>query len=162
MKLRFASLSDAALLRRWDTEPHVIAARGDDGEFEWERELQREPDWRELLIAEVDGRPVGFMQIIDPAREDSHYWGEVGGNLRAIDIWIGAAADLGRGYGTTMMRLAVQRCFANEAVEAVLVDPLVTNSRAHRFYERLGFYMSERRSFGPDDCLVYRLDREPR
>jgi ribosomal protein S18 acetylase RimI-like enzyme len=59
--------------------------------------------------------------------------------LRAIDIWIGEAADLGRGYGTRMMRHALERCFADPAVKAVLIDPLASNTRARRFYERLGF-----------------------
>lgn len=159
MKLRPATPSDLALLQYWDTKPHVVAASGEDGGFDWEHELPRSPDWRELLIAEVDTRPVGMIQIIDPQREETHYWGDVEPRLRAIDIWIGEEADLGRGYGTAMMRLALARCFAVGSVEAVLVDPLATNVRAHRFYERQGFRRVDRRFFGADDCLVYRLDR---
>ncbi len=128
-------------------------------EWNWEEELARSPDWREQLLAEVDGRPVGFLQIIDPAREESHYWGDVPANLRAIDIWIGEAADLGRGYGSAMMHLALARCFADPAVTAVLIDPLASNTRAIRFYERLGFRLVGRRWFGADDCAVHRLDR---
>jgi aminoglycoside 6'-N-acetyltransferase len=41
----------------------------------------------------------------------------------------------------------------------VLIDPLASNTRAHRFYERLGFEFVERRRFGEDDCLVYQLLR---
>jgi aminoglycoside 6'-N-acetyltransferase len=161
IRLRPATLSDLALLRHWDKQPHVIAAGGDwDGDdFDWETELPRRHDWRELLIAERDGRPVGFIQIIDPQREETHYWGNVEPNLRAINIWIGEAADLGRGYGTEMMRLALERCFADPAVTTVLIDPLTANTRAHRFYERCGFVCVERRMFGKDDCLVYRLER---
>jgi aminoglycoside 6'-N-acetyltransferase len=51
------------------------------------------------------------------------------------------------------------RCFAEPEVEAALLDPLATNERAHRFYERLGFKRMDRRMFGSDDCYVYRLDR---
>lgn len=111
------------------------------------------------MIAEADGRPIGFVQIIDPAREDSRYWGDVAPDLRAIDLWIGEAAELGKGYGTQMMLLALDRCFTDPAVSAVLVDPLAANTRAHRFYERLGFRFVERRRFGRDDCFVYRLGR---
>ena len=150
--------SDALLLRRWDEAPHVVASDPND-DWGWESELARSPDWREQLIAEVDGRPVGFLQIIDPAREESRYWGEIGDNLRAIDLWIGDAADLGRGYGTRIMGLALERCFADPAVRAVLIDPLASNTAAHRFYERLGFRFVERRRFGADDCFVYRLER---
>jgi aminoglycoside 6'-N-acetyltransferase len=47
-------------------------------------------------------------------------------------------------------------------VEAVVIDPRADNTRAHRFYERLGFRFVERRRFGEDDCFVYRLERPGR
>lgn len=161
MNLRVANLDDLQLLRHWDEQPHVIAARGVDpnDDWHWEVELGRSPEWREYLIAEAEGRPVGFIQIIDPALEESRYWGDIAPGFRAIDIWIGDAADLGRGYGTEMMRLALARCFLDPEVSAILIDPLASNVRAHRFYERLGFRFVERRCFGEDDCFVYHLDR---
>jgi aminoglycoside 6'-N-acetyltransferase len=158
MRLRPATLEDLPMLRRWDEQPHVVASDPDD-DWNWEIELAHRPDWREMLIAEQDGRPIGFLQIIDPAREESQYWGDVPDGLRAIDIWIGASADLGKGYGTQMMRLALARCFADPGVSAVLIDPLASNVRAHRFYERIGFRFVERRRFGDHDCFVYRLER---
>jgi aminoglycoside 6'-N-acetyltransferase len=160
MRLRPAVPVDLSLLRYWDTQPHVIAATGDDGASDWDTELPRNPDWRELLIGEIDGRGIGIVQIIDPAKEETHYWGEVEQNLRAIDIWIGEENDLGKGHGTQMMQLALARCFADAGVKAVLVDPLDRNTRAHRFYGRLGFVPVERRMFGSDDCIVYRLERQ--
>lgn len=100
-----------------------------------------------------------MVQIIDPALEETHYWGDVPNHLRAIDIWIGEADDLGKGYGTHMMHLAIERCFAPKEVTAILIDPLATNTRAIRFYERLGFRFVERRQFEGSDCMVYRLER---
>ena len=158
VRLRPATPADLALLRHWDEQPHVVASDPND-DWGWETELGRNPPWREQLIGEVDGRPVGFVQIIDPSAEESHYWGDVPGNLRAIDIWIGDAGDLNRGYGTGLMRLAIARCFAPPEVTAILIDPLASNTAAHRFYERLGFRFVGRRWFGVDDCFVYRLDR---
>ncbi|MEH1840203.1 MAG: GNAT family N-acetyltransferase [Nostoc sp.] len=158
MNLRHASFADLDLLRHWDDQPHVIASDPND-DWGWEVELNHNPDWREQLIAEIEGRPIGFIQIIDPAREESHYWGDIAANLRAIDIWIGEAADLGKGYGTKMMQLAITRCFADSSVTAVIIDPLASNTRAHRFYERLGFQFIEYRRFSDDECFVYRLSR---
>lgn len=159
INLRPATSADLNLLQHWDEQPHVIASDPND-DWHWEVELDCTPDWREQLIAEINGRAIGFIQIIDPAREESHYWGEVATNLRAIDIWIGEATDLGKGYGTKMMQLALARCFADPTVTAVLVDPLVSNTRVHRFYERLGFQCVDRHQFGEDDCFIYRLSRE--
>jgi aminoglycoside 6'-N-acetyltransferase len=158
INLRPATPADLDLLRDWDEQPHIVESDSND-DWGWEIELARTPDWREQLIAEIDDRPIGFIQIIDPAQEDSHYWGDIAPNLRAIDIWIGEAADLGKGYGTQMMQLAIARCFADPFVTAILIDPLANNTRAHRFYERFGFQYVESRRFGNDDCYVYRLNR---
>ncbi len=158
LNLRPATIDDLDLLRAWDDKPHVVAADPND-DWGWEVELARDPDWREQLIAEINGRAIGFVQIIDPALEDSHYWEEIESNLRAIDIWIGSETDLGKGYGTQMMKLAIDRCFTDPTVTAILIDPLASNTRSHRFYERLGFRFVEPRRFGDDDCFVYRLDR---
>lgn len=158
MQLRAAVPADLPLLRRWDDQPHIVASDPND-DWGWEVELGRRPSWREQLIAEVDGRAVGFVQIIDPLLEDSHYWGDVAPDQRAIDLWIGEAGDLGKGHGTRMMWLALERCFADPRVWSVLIDPLAANTRAQRFYERLGFRFVARRRFGADQCLVYRLSR---
>ncbi|HLS83123.1 MAG TPA: GNAT family N-acetyltransferase, partial [Arenimonas sp.] len=158
IRLRPARPDDLDLLRRWDEEPHVVASDPND-DWGWETELARNPDWREQLIAELDGRPIGFIEIIDPAREEEHYWGDIEPDLRALDIWIGEPDCLGRGYGTEMMRQALARCFADPAVSAVLIDPLQSNDDAIRFYRRLGFREVGPRRFGLDDCLVMRLER---
>jgi aminoglycoside 6'-N-acetyltransferase len=159
VRLRTSTLADLNLLKAWDAKHHVRAATGPDGFLDWEAELQRSVPWRELWTAESDGRSIAALQIIDPALEETHYWGDIEPNLRALDIWIGEEADLGRGYGTAIMRLALQHCFADPMVAAVLLDPLVANEGAQRFYERLGFKRVERRMFGNDDCYVYRLER---
>ena len=158
--LRPAGINDLELLRHWDKQPHVIEGGVDGDEWQWETELPKTFAWREFLIAELDSRPIGFMQIIDPLLEESHYWGEsVEPNLRAIDIWIGERDELNKGYGTEMMRRALEKCFADEKVTAIIIDPLASNRDAHRFYERLGFKFVERRQFDDDDCFVYRLER---
>jgi aminoglycoside 6'-N-acetyltransferase len=159
IQLRIATITDLPIVLHWDKQPHVIDSDPDD-EWNWAEELVYEPVWREQLVAELDGQPIGFVQIIDPALEESHYWGDVAPNLRAIDIWIGEASNLGKGYGTIMMQLALERCFQHPDVTAVLIDPLVSNVQAHRFYERMGFKFLELRTFGDSDCRVYRLERE--
>jgi aminoglycoside 6'-N-acetyltransferase len=167
LTLRRATLADVPTLERWDREPHIISATTDNtdaekafGDHDWSVEIPKQSDVDEYLIAELDGRPIGAMQVIDPHREPTHYWGEIEPDLRAIDIWIGDAADHGKGHGETMMRLAFQRCFADPAVTAIVIDPLASNTRAHKFYQRIGFVPVGRQMFGEDDCLVHRLSRE--
>lgn len=157
--LRPATVDDVPLLDEWDTRPHVIASSGDDDVRDWGDEIVHADEWTEHLIAEEDGRPIGVLEIIDPALESTHYWGDAEPGQRAIDIWIGEVADLNRGLGAQMMQQALARCFADPAVWAVLIDPLGSNTSARRFYEREGFEVLGPRRFGSDDCVVYRMTR---
>jgi len=157
--LRPATAQDLELLEYWDTKQHVIDSDPED-DWDWRKELNRNPGWREQLMAERNGEPIGFVQIIDPHLEETHYWGKVEAGKKAIDIWIGEEANLGKGYGTTMMNLAIERCFQDEAISGILIDPLKSNVKAHRFYERLGFQFLEEREFGGTACFVYELKRE--
>lgn len=75
MTLRPATLDDLALLQAWDEQPHVLASDPND-DWRWEVELARHPPWREQLIAELSGRPIGFIQIIDPALEGTRWFGQ--------------------------------------------------------------------------------------
>jgi len=167
LRLRVATLADAAALERWDADPDVIACTTDDPEAEqafagavWGDEIAANSDLTCYYIAELDGRPIGAMQVIDPQLEPTHYWGEIEPNLRAIDIWIGDARDRNCGHGGAMMRAVIDRCFAEPAVAGLIIDPLNSNTDAHRFYQRLGFKAVGRRVFnGEDDCLVHLLSR---
>lgn len=158
LTLRKATYNDLKLLQHWDEQPQVIASDPND-DWDWEYELKREPEWREQLIALVDEVPIGFIQIIDPVKEESHYWGEIEDGKRAIDIWIGEANYLGKGFGTQMMKLALDQCFQDPTVNAVVIDPLSTNKRAINFYKRMGFQFVEERNFGEDWCEVYAIGR---
>lgn len=158
LHFRSATPEDVLLLRHWDEQPHVKASDPND-DWQWETEVLKKVSWREQLIAEANGVPIGYVEIIDPALEESHYWGNIESNLRAIDIWIGEADYLGKGYGTQMMRSAMARCFANDEVTAIIIDPLQSNTRAIQFYQRLGFEFVEYRRFDLDDCAIHRISR---
>ncbi len=87
IKFRQATIEDLKVLQYWDTKQHVIECDPDD-EWNWEVELNRNPEWREQLIAELGEEPIGIVQIIDPYQEETRYWGTIERNKRAIDIWI--------------------------------------------------------------------------
>ena len=160
LQLRYATRDDVGLLRRWDEAPQVLAADPHD-DWQWETELGLVREWREQLIAELRGRPIGYLEILDPARDPERYWGaDAEPGVRAIDLWIGEVDALGQGHGTRMMRLALERCFEDPTVTAVLVDPLESNLRAQAFYQRLGFVPVGARRFGEDLCQVHRLERD--
>ncbi|MBM3656261.1 MAG: acetyltransferase [Actinobacteria bacterium] len=157
--LRTATLEDLEVLHLWDRDPHVGYSGGDT--YDWEYELGRLVSWREILIAEVDGRPIGVTVLIDTCEEETHYWGahsEQG--AWAIDIWIGSPENRSKGYGREMMLQSLHRCFAIHKAHKVLIDPLESNLRAISFYERLGFRVLGPVIFDDDECLVMAIDKE--
>jgi len=166
LTIRQATQQDVPILERWDRDPEVIACVTDDPSSSqafvdavWSEEIAGNGDTSCYYIAELDGRPIGAMQVIDPHLEPTHYWEEIEPNLRAIDIWIGDDRDRNAGHGRVMMETVIDRCFADADITAIVIDPLNSNTEAHRFYRRLGFKVVGRRMFGDDDCLVHRLDR---
>jgi aminoglycoside 6'-N-acetyltransferase len=58
------------------------------------------------------------------------------------------------------MILAIDHCFKNADVNAILVDPLKSNVRAIRFYKKMAFQFVEVKRFEGRDCMVHRLARE--
>ena len=160
--LRPAVRADIPLLKAWDELPHVQFSdpKANDGSgWDWDEEI--ESGWAGYwhFVAEADGEPIGFVQVIDPHVEHSQYWGSMEAGYRAIDIWIGPADWLGKGAGTQMMVQALAFCFDDPAVHTILIDPLETNTRAHRFYQRCGFTPVGLRDFDGDRCLVHELKR---
>jgi aminoglycoside 6'-N-acetyltransferase len=136
--LRPATREDVPLLESWDDDPDVHASSPND-DWDWEGQT--------------------LIQLTDLAPDASKYWGEHQAGLMAIDIEIGEPDMRGKGYGRTMMGLALILCFSDPTIQAVLIDPLVTNTRAIAFYERLGFTFLENRWFGKDYCAVHQITR---
>jgi aminoglycoside 6'-N-acetyltransferase len=154
--LRPASLEDVALLEAWDDEP-VIAASDPNDDWDWPQTLAAVG--LENLVAELNGRPIGFIQITDLLTDASQYWGPPTAGQKAIDIWIGETDQRGQGHGRAMMALALQRCFADPTIKSVLIDPVESNTDAIAFYQRLGFAFVEKRTFGSDICAVHQITR---
>ncbi len=50
---RKAQIKDLDVLEYWDTKEHVINS-DDDEDWNWSFELNRNPSWRQILLAEID------------------------------------------------------------------------------------------------------------
>lgn len=154
--LRPATEADIPTLEAWDEEP-VVAASDPNDDWDWPQTLAA--IGLENLIAELAGRPIGFIQITDLENDASRYWGDPQPGFKAIDIWIGEPTARGQGYGRVMMTLAIEQCFSDPAIHTILIDPIESNVEAIAFYRRMGFTFIEERRFGLDECLVHRLTR---
>lgn len=150
--MRRASESDIPQLEIWDEDPAVVHASGEDDTWDWREEITFA--WQEVWLAEIEGRPIGVLVLLDAHAEPSHYWGEVEPGTAAIDIWIGSQQDRGLGYGRQMMMWALRRAISEWKSDRVVIDPLMSNTRAINFYRSCGFTDVGERFFGNDHCWV--------
>ena len=118
--LREATKADLALLKRWDSYEHT-PPDPEEG-WNWEEELGAPSPGRRQIIAELDGRPLGFIQLLDLSLDVSGYWGhlERPAGHASIDIWIGEVEDLNKGYGRELMRQAIADLFADPAIHTIV------------------------------------------
>ena len=141
------------------TAPHVLPNLGTDQPWVWPREI--EATWQEVWIGDLraTSTPMGVVVVLNTAADPSGYWGEVSPGTYAIDIWIADAAQLRKGYGTVMMKDAIDRCFRVHSAHTILVDPLAENDGAISIHQHLGVDVIGKRTFGADECTVLRLCR---
>jgi diamine N-acetyltransferase len=86
----------------------------------------RDPRQRHL-IAEADGRPVGFALLrLHP--ED-----------RAVELRRLAVTEKGRGYGRAALRLAMAEAFEEHGAHRLWLDVKPHNERARSLYRSAGF-----------------------
>ena len=86
--------------------------------------------YREMLVAELDGRPVGTVSM------GGHGF-QRPGSLRLFALDVGPAFRR-RGVGTALVR-AVEAAASHLGLDEVNLEVAIDNSDAVRLYERLGY-----------------------
>ena len=101
------------------------------GAAQMNRRFQESRDgYREILVAELDGCPVGTVSM------GGHGF-QRPGSLRLFALDVGAAFR-GRGVGTALVN-AVEAAAADRALTEVNLEVAIENEDAIRLYERLGY-----------------------
>jgi aminoglycoside 6'-N-acetyltransferase len=141
---------DMPLLARWLAEPHVAEWWGDPDKEIAEIRGHMDSISVEPLIAELDGRPIAYLQSYDPHLEDDHPYNDQPFGTFGVDLTIGVPELVGKGHGSAMLRQFVEELF-DEGTPRVVIDPDPANGRAIRAYEKAGFRkVDERMSlYGP-------------
>jgi aminoglycoside 6'-N-acetyltransferase Ib len=132
-------------LHEWLSRPHVAEWWGSPdpmaevAEFYASSISESVPFW--CYIAELDGRPTGFIQSYTPAafHDDGWWLDEHDPTVRGIDQYLANADQLGQGLGSSMVRAFVAKLFQDPTVSRIQTDPAPTNARAIRAYEKAGF-----------------------
>jgi len=132
MKFRPLTAADLPVIATWLARPHV--AEWWDGPIALEAGLRQS-------VAVLEGEAIGYAQSYQAvACHGDGWWLEVDDpGVHGIDQFLIAAARLGQGLGTQMVRAFVADLFADPRVTRVQADPSPANGRAIRCYEKAGF-----------------------
>ncbi|SMF61171.1 aminoglycoside 6'-N-acetyltransferase [Allosphingosinicella indica] len=149
------TVADLPMIDRWLQTPAVrewwIDAEGNPADPIGASDLgQRDVD---MWIVSWKGLPFAFMQDYDPHACEGHHFAYLPAGSRGIDQFIGDAAMLDRGHGSSFIKARIATLFAS-GVPAVGTDPHPRNARAIRAYEKSGFVAKEICSTAWGMCLL--------
>ena len=123
-------VTDEWTLRVWSAACYAAwPVSGEEINRLYEDTMKKEPSFRPLMVEE-DCVPVGHMilQYTDPEQTNVHF------GFVILDPEI-----RGRGTGSRMLQLAIERSFGELGAKSLDLMVLDCNERAHRCYLRLGF-----------------------
>ena len=134
---------DMSLLERWLRAEHVKPWY--EKPEEWLEEIrERHDEFRFIthLIAEADGKAIGFCQYYDCYYSKEYEdWGmeiPLPGKVYSVDYLIGEREYLRRGYAKAMLTQMIQRLRVLDA-NAVIVLPDAKNIASNKTLEASGF-----------------------
>lgn len=157
-EFRAVTGKDAALLKRWVAAPHWQAWWDGDPEVEVAGILDDlQSDSVEPMIAELDGKPIAYVQTYDPHLEDDHPYQDQPFGTIGIDIAIGEAANLHKGHGPAILAALADILF-DEGAARLILDPHPDNKAAIRAYEKAGFAGFDTRTTEYGPALMMALD----
>ena len=115
---------------RWYPEPDAVVARS----------LNPPPDGAHALIV-LGARPIGYLRWRTVSRETLDALGlpKIPAGSVDIDILIGEADCVGRGYGPRALTRLVETLRRDVSIPLVGLSPSVDNLAAQRAYEKAGF-----------------------
>jgi aminoglycoside 6'-N-acetyltransferase len=127
------------LLARWLRAPHVARWWGDP-QSQLEDALRSPVGGGDALI-HVGSKPIGYLRWEVPPRHAFEEAGlhEIPDGTLDIDIAIGEPGFVGRGAGSTALRILVDRLLGRDDVPLIMICASVNNHPAIRAYEKAGF-----------------------
>jgi len=108
-----------------------------------------EPFSGRCFIIAVDGQDVGVV-CYNAIEEE--------GRVTELDIWLGAEAYCGKGYGTAALEALCTHLHQKHGVHEFIIRPSGRNQRAIAAYRKAGFELlllssaEQRKRFGEGDC----------
>ncbi len=154
---RAVTKKDAALLKRWISSPHWQEWWGDADSEVADILGNLDSDAVEPMIAELDGRPIAYVQTYDPHMEDGHPYQDQPFGTIGIDLSVGEASDLNKGHGSAILT-ALTRLLFEEGAMRLIIDPDPANMAAVKAFGKSGFVPFDTRTTDYGPALMMALD----
>jgi RimJ/RimL family protein N-acetyltransferase len=140
LRLRDVTRDDLPLIERWLHADHVRGTWGDPGaNLRLLSEPPAEGHWRAVI--EADGRKVGIVLWQHPTREELDVAGlaDIPRSVIDIDIMIGELDAVGRGLGSSAIRLVAEAALSDPTVPFVIGCARSDNLPSQRAFAKAGF-----------------------
>lgn len=128
-------MSDLALLRMWQSHPHVQEWWNNNEPFD-EAKL-RDTRVSRWIVSNAE-RPFAFMQDYTVHGWKDHHFAHLPEGARGIDQYIGDPEMIGLGHGSAFMAIRMHALF-KQGAPVIATDPHPDNARAIAVYKKLGF-----------------------
>jgi aminoglycoside 6'-N-acetyltransferase len=131
-------LTDERVLEFYGGRDRPVTAEAARAEY-----VEHTPDGARTTacVIELDEEPIGYLQFYRWAD-----WPEAASQIGlddrdafGIDLFIGEPDRWNRGIGTRVIEVVARYLFDDRGASALTLDPLTTNARAIRAYEKAGF-----------------------
>ena len=126
------------LLRVWLRTPEVACWWGDPSEQAAMLEQDLSEPGMVMRIVSLGEKPFAYAQDYAVDRWPQPHFAGLPQGSRAIDSFVGKPEMIGRGHGSTYLRLLATR-LCSEGAPVVAIDPAADNARARRAYAKAGF-----------------------
>ncbi|UCG93059.1 MAG: GNAT family N-acetyltransferase [candidate division WOR-3 bacterium] len=138
MYLRPVEISDASSIQKWHNDPELrkLARYGElpatlEKEEEDIKAASRALDEAYLMVIKKrDNKPIGFIRVNDLTSSTRDVW------LRMI---IGDKSAWGKSFAEEALRSVLEWLFYELNIHRVTLGTYVTNKRALKFFEKMGF-----------------------
>jgi len=143
-------IDDYNLMVKWLSNPVVLEYyEGRNNPFDYDRVIHKfgpRAKGEEPVIPcilEYKERPIGYLQYFRIEAEEYKVSEII--NLQTysspygIDLFIGETNHWNKGVGTKLLLAGLRYLFEYENADVIFIDPLTSNKRAIRCYEKCGF-----------------------
>jgi aminoglycoside 6'-N-acetyltransferase len=158
---RPAARQDLPLLQHWLRTPEVVRWWGNAEEQAVLLRDDMDEPRMVMRIVSFEGRPFAYAQDYAVHVWPRPHFAHLPPGSRAIDSFIGEPDMIGRGHGSTYLKLLAERLRA-EGAPVGAIDPDVVNLRARQAYEKAGFRGDTvvESGEGPAILMIFDLTRE--